>query len=488
MTTRADADAGWRRRVVRASGWAAHLPLAFVMLALVALVALPVIAERFVRPLNREVRDVVEPARGVVTQIHVALAIEGSAFHDYLETGNEDLLRRYEQAHRREREAYEQLGRLTDRLGFRVQQRYDTLRALGQRWHAVVTQLLRETRRDSRFRRAATSEEDLFEKLLIAASELDEALSLAAQDRRVRINRAERIQRRFTVGVGLVALAAVAGVAWLAQRVRVYAREAEEQRAALERATESRARLMRGVSHDLKNPLGAIDGHAALLEAGVKGALTPDQRESVGRIRRSVRSLLMLINDLLELSQVEAGQLRIQLRLTDLADVVRDVVEEHRAAAEAAGHKLEVEISGDVPTLDTDPNRVRQILGNLLSNAVKYTPSGGNIVVRLAERTSDGHLPAGSWAAIDVADSGPGIPGDKLDEIFEEFFRLDAGTKPGAGLGLTIARRISRFLGGDVSVVSRRGEGATFTLWLPVERRGIDRRSLDGQSVDRKGA
>ncbi|MDQ3950923.1 MAG: ATP-binding protein [Gemmatimonadota bacterium] len=124
----------------------------------------------------------------------------------------------------------------------------------------------------------------------------------------------------------------------------------------------------------------------------------------------------------------------------------------------------------------------------MLSNAVKYTPSGGNIVVRLAQRASDGRPPAGWWAAIDVADSGPGIPTDKLEEIFDEFSRLDTGTKPGAGLGLTIARRISRFLGGDVSVASRVGEGATFTLWLPVDRRGMDRRSLDRRSVDRMGA
>jgi signal transduction histidine kinase len=479
VTTRADADAGWRRRVVRASGWAAHLPLAFVVLALVALVALPVIAERFVRPLNREVRDVVEPARGVVTQIHVALAIEGSAFHDYLETGNEDLLSRYEQAHRREREAYEQLGRLTDRLGLRVQQRYDTLRALEQQWHAVVTRLLRETRRDSRFRRAATSEEDLFEKVLIAASELDEALSLAAQDRRVRINRAERIQRRFTVGVGLVALAAVAGVAWLAQRVRVYAREAEEQRAALERATEGRARLMRGVSHDLKNPLGAIDGHAALLEDGVKGPLTPEQKASVVRIRRSVRALLGLIADLLELSKAEAGQLGVQARSTNVADVVRDAAEEHRAAAEAAGHALRVEVGDDLPPIHTDPDRVRQVLGNLLSNAVKYTPPGGQIIVRAAQKTGEGARSAGRWAAIDVIDTGPGIPEGKLEEIFEEFSRLHAGTHPGAGLGLTIARRVARLLGGEVSARSEVGKGAAFTLWLPVDGRTSDRRGGD---------
>src|SRR5687768_10565366 len=104
---RADIDPGRWRRVVRGRGWATHVPLAFVMLALVALVTLPVLAERYVRPLNRELRDVVEPARGLVTQIHVSLAIEGSVFHDFLETRDSSLLRRYQEEYADELKAYD---------------------------------------------------------------------------------------------------------------------------------------------------------------------------------------------------------------------------------------------------------------------------------------------------------------------------------------------------------------------------------------------
>jgi signal transduction histidine kinase len=271
------------------------------------------------------------------------------------------------------------------------------------------------------------------------------------------------------VVLGLVGLVAVGGVAWLAQRARVYAREAEERRVQLERATESRARLMRGVSHDLKNPLGAIDGHASLLADGIKGPLNPGQQESVARIRRSVRALLGLITDLLELSKAETGHLTVRRRPTNLADVVRDAADEHRDEAEAAGHQLRTEIGEGLPTIQTDPDRVRQILGNLLSNAVKYTPSGGQIVVRVEERRADGHLSVSRGTAVDVIDSGPGIPAEKLDEIFEEFSRLETGSTPGTGLGLTIARRISRLLGGDISAKSEIGRGATFTLWLPID-------------------
>ena len=147
----------------------------------------------------------------------------------------------------------------------------------------------------------------------------------------------------------------------------------------------------------------------------------------------------------------------------------------------AAGHQLRTEIRDGLPTIQTDPDRVRQILGNLLSNAVKYTPKGGQIVVRLEEREGNGRVRPARYAAIDVIDSGPGIPRDKLDEIFEEFTRLETKGTPGSGLGLTIARRISRLLGGDINATSEAGRGTTFTLWLPVdnvigERRGADRR------------
>lgn len=458
-----------RSSIVRGSEWTTRLPLAFVMLALVALVALPIAAERYARPLNSELREVVEPARELVTSVHVELAIQGSAFHDYYDTGDSLLLQRYRQAHARGLGAQREIGTYVDRLGDTVRFHFDRLQTLEQRWHRRVETLIDARATGGEPRDAARAEEDLFEQLLVATADLDEALARAARARRTKVIAAERMQRRITVVVGLIALAAVGGVAWLANRVRVHASEAEERRVQLERATESRARLMRGVSHDLKNPLNAIDGHAALLEDGVKGPLNDGQRESVARIRRSVRALLGLITDLLELSRAESGHLAVRPRATNVADVVRDAAEEHRDAATAAGHQLRTEIRDGLPVIQTDPDRVRQILGNLLSNAVKYTPRGGQIVVRLEERVGNGRVDGARYAAIDVVDSGPGVPPDKLDEIFEEFTRLDTGATPGTGLGLTIARRISRLLGGDISATSEAGRGTTFTLWLPLD-------------------
>jgi signal transduction histidine kinase len=227
----------------------------------------------------------------------------------------------------------------------------------------------------------------------------------------------------------------------------------------------------------------SIDGHAQLLADGLMGPLAPAQQDSVARIRRAVRSMLALVDDLLELSRAEAGQVRVAAEPTDLDALLRDTVEEHRAAARVAGHRLDLAVADALPDVVTDPERVRQVLGNLLSNAVKYTPEGGRIAVRAELRArgdgngdgrgdgrGDGHA-ARRWMAIDVADTGPGIPGDQLDAIFDEFARLPAhAAQPGSGLGLSIARRIATLLGGDVTVRNEPQGGARFTLWLPADR------------------
>jgi signal transduction histidine kinase len=245
--------------------------------------------------------------------------------------------------------------------------------------------------------------------------------------------------------------------------VRRAALLAEGRRRELAEVLESRARFTRGVSHDLKNPLGAIDGHAALLEEGIKGPLTPDQSSSVGRIRALVRAQLRLIEDIMELARAEAGQLRVEPRRVELGPLLHDVVEEHRAAAEAAGHQLRCSAPGGAVAY-ADPERLHQVLGNLLSNAVKYTPPGGAIAVGVRQ--------GAPLVGVEVVDSGPGIPPDKLDAVFEEFTRLETYGKPGTGVGLSIARRIARLLGGDITVESRVGHGATFVLWLPARAEG----------------
>jgi len=250
--------------------------------------------------------------------------------------------------------------------------------------------------------------------------------------------------------------------------------EAQQRRAELERITEGRVRLLRGFSHDVKNPLGAADGHASLLEMGVLGDLEPRQLESVGRIRASIRSALELIGDLLELARAEAGEIEVQRRPVDVRDVAREIVAEYHAQAAARGLELGVELPPDLPVVVTDVVRARQVLGNLISNAVKYTPQG-NVTVRVDLRGHDGDGNGsgpprrGRWVAVDVADTGPGIPREQHGEIFREFGRLTPSAARGFGLGLAISQRVASALGGCITVDSEVGRGSTFTLWLPAD-------------------
>ncbi|HET7228976.1 MAG TPA: GAF domain-containing sensor histidine kinase [Longimicrobium sp.] len=251
--------------------------------------------------------------------------------------------------------------------------------------------------------------------------------------------------------------------------------EAQQRRAELERITESRVRLLRGFSHDVKNPLGAADGHAALLEMGVLGEMAPRQVESVGRIRASIRSALELIGDLLELARAEAGEIDVQRRPVDVRDVAREIAAEYRAQATARGLELGVELPGELPVVVTDVVRTRQVLGNLISNAVKYTPEG-TVTVRVGLRDGDGNGSGpprrGRWVAVDVADTGPGIAPEQHREIFREFGRLSPSSARGFGLGLAISQRVAAALGGSITVDSDVGRGSTFTLWLPADEVG----------------
>jgi signal transduction histidine kinase len=244
--------------------------------------------------------------------------------------------------------------------------------------------------------------------------------------------------------------------------------EAERREEELERVTESRARLIRGFTHDVKNPLGAADGYLQLLEEGIVDQLTEKQRASVAKVRRSIGSALRLIEDLLELARAEAGEVTISDEATDIREVARAAADAHRATAEAKGLDLKIDLPASLPSIRSDPIRIRQILGNLLSNAVKYT-STGQVTVRADLREGPPAPGPGRWLAVAVADTGPGIPEDQQRFLFQEFRRFrPADDQKGAGIGLPISRRIAHALGGEITVESEVGRGSTFTLWLPL--------------------
>jgi PAS domain S-box-containing protein len=233
-------------------------------------------------------------------------------------------------------------------------------------------------------------------------------------------------------------------------------RHAEEERAA---AVAARNRFYAMVSHELRTPISAVMLYNDLLLTGAYGALTESQTEGVLRSQSSAGGLLELVNEVLDLSRLEAGKMEARTEEVAAAELLRDVVSAVRPLADEHGCELSLDAEGAPPVLATDPRRVRQILLNLLSNAVKY---GRGRPVRVACRAV-----LGGGVAFEVADRGPGISEADRERIFEEFVRLGDGSQPGTGLGLTIARRLAELLGGRVEVESVVGEGSTFRLVLP---------------------
>jgi len=242
---------------------------------------------------------------------------------------------------------------------------------------------------------------------------------------------------------------------------------ANAARERLERVMKSRSRLIRGFSHDVKNPVGAADGYASLLHDGIYGELTPVQRDSVERMRRSIQAALALIRDLNELAAAETGHLTLTIEPVDIRELIHGLVEDYQATAHAAGIELRGRTATGAPAVSTSGIRVRQIVSNLISNAVKYT-SGRAVTVsgRLVAEGPAGER--GPWMRIDVSDEGPGIPPEKQEFIFEEFSRIAPEHKSGAGLGLAISRLLAQALGGHLTVDSAVGVGSTFSLWLPA--------------------
>lgn len=245
--------------------------------------------------------------------------------------------------------------------------------------------------------------------------------------------------------------------------------ESEKRRTELEQVMESRARLVRGFTHDLRNPLGAADGFLDLVESGIYGSLSEQQQTAVGRTRRLLRDALGLIGDVLELARVEAGLPDMEPATLDVREAARDVAEEYRPQAEAKGLALDVRVPPELPLVLSDAGRIRQILGNLMSNAVKFTRAG-HVAVAVERRQSGPRGASPEWIAIDVRDTGPGIPDDEQGLLFREFSRVGTQQEDGVGLGLAISRSLAEAIGGALTLQSEIGRGSTFTLWIPLIR------------------
>ena len=228
-----------------------------------------------------------------------------------------------------------------------------------------------------------------------------------------------------------------------------------------EEADRVKSAFIANMSHEIRTPLNSVLALSQLLRDGMAGALSADQRRYLEVIERNGQNLLRLINDILDLSRIEAGHLEMNLERVDLGAEVRATVGTLVPLAEAKGLDLHARLPAELPAVRCDVDRVRQILTNLIGNAIKFTDAGH---VQVSAAVGD------EMVAVHVTDTGVGIPDAVRSKVFEEFFQVDpsmARRQQGTGLGLAIASRLAHLMGGEISLDSAAGVGSRFTLSLP---------------------
>src|SRR6202008_3470590 len=241
--------------------------------------------------------------------------------------------------------------------------------------------------------------------------------------------------------------------------------EIQDKSRQLQLASENKSQFVASMSHELRTPLNAIIGLTEMMVSNAQRFGTEKAQEPLRRVHRAGTHLLGLINQVLDLSKIEAGKLELSPETVNLAPLLEDVIGTARQLAEQNKNRLILEAQENLGQLTVDPMRLRQILLNLLSNACKFT-KGGEVKLGV-KRVVDGR----NWIEIAVADTGIGMTPEQQAKLFEEFTQADSTTARqygGTGLGLAITRKLARMMEGDVTVTSEPGKGSVFTVRLPA--------------------
>ncbi len=236
--------------------------------------------------------------------------------------------------------------------------------------------------------------------------------------------------------------------------------ELHRRQIALEQAMGARNRFYASMSHELRTPINAVIGYSTLMLDNIYGPLNAKQKEGLQRTLKAARHLLELVNDVLDLSKIEAGKIELSLQPVMFPSIIEDLFVTVRPLADEYGSSLNLEMEGEPLNIVSDPRRVRQILLNLLSNAIKFG-EGKPIRVVCKHDESNG-------VEIEVIDEGVGIAKEDIARIFEEFVQVSESKQPGTGLGLPISRRLAQLLDGALTVNSVPGQGSSFRLTLPA--------------------
>jgi len=247
-----------------------------------------------------------------------------------------------------------------------------------------------------------------------------------------------------------------------ARELKTLNEELHRRQLDLERAMTARSRFYASMSHELRTPINAVLGYSTLLLERIYGPLNEKQAEGIERTQKAARHLLELVNDVLDLSKIEAGKIDLRLQPVEFPGLIEDLFVTVRPLADEHGSTLSIDVEGEAPIrVVSDPRRVRQILLNLLSNAIKF---GRARPIRVScSHTTDGGV------QIEVVDEGEGISTEDQERIFHEFVQLGkTQLQDGTGLGLPISRRLAELLSGELSVDSKPGKGSTFRLRLPA--------------------
>ncbi len=261
----------------------------------------------------------------------------------------------------------------------------------------------------------------------------------------------------------LVSLSLLVRLLTRTEQLRRANRALSERNQALEAAGQARTRFVASLSHELRNPLSAVIGYSELMAGGRCGALDERQQEPVEIIHESAQHMLSLIDELLDMSRIEAGHLRLESAPVDPAAILRGCAGTLRAAAERRRVRVVLDAPGSELAL-LDPTRLRQVVLNFLSNAIKFSPEGGG--VRLGLRREGGGI------RVEVADAGPGLSLTDQTRVFDAFYQVAGTERTGTGLGLAVTRLIVEAQGGQVGLRSRPGKGSTFLAWIPVADAG----------------